>query len=54
MRMRGIRRLPVVGKQGELIGIVAVDDLLALLAEEMGELAKIITREQATEAKARR
>jgi CBS domain-containing protein len=54
MRMRGIRRLPVVGKQGELIGIVAVDDLLALLAEEMGALAKIITREQSLEAKTRR
>jgi CBS domain-containing protein len=54
MRARGIRRLPVVGKQGELIGIVAVDDLIGLLAEEMGDLAKIIAREQTREVKTRR
>ncbi len=42
MRRRGIRRAPVIGEDGALIGIVAADDLIQLLAEEMNELAKLI------------
>lgn len=45
MRDKGIRRLPVVDRDGWLQGIVTLDDLLLLLAEEMGEMAKLITRE---------
>lgn len=50
MRGRGVRRAPVVGGHGELIGIIAVDDLIGLLAEEMGELYKLIRHEQEREA----
>jgi len=32
--------------KGGLIGIISLDDLILLLAEEMSELAKIIVREQ--------
>ena len=53
MRSAGIRRMPVVSLNGILIGIVSVDDLIQLLAEEMGELAKLISREQHKEAHAR-
>jgi CBS domain-containing protein len=53
MRFAGIRRMPVVSRHGVLIGIVSVDDLIQLLAEEMGELAKLISREQRKEAHAR-
>ena len=49
MRLNGIRRMPVVDRDGSLIGIISLDDLIQLLAEEMGELAKIISREQAHE-----
>lgn len=49
MRAHGIRRMPVVNLQGALAGIVSVDDLIQLLAEEMSELAKLITREQTRE-----
>lgn len=49
MRAHGIRRMPVVDQQGALAGIVSVDDLIQLLAEEMNELAKLITREQTQE-----
>jgi CBS domain-containing protein len=49
MRMHGIRRIPVVNEQGGLVGIVSIDDLIQLLAEEMGELAKLISREQRRE-----
>jgi len=45
MRHHGIRRVPVVNDRGGLEGILTVDDLLELLAEEMGALAGIIGRE---------
>lgn len=54
MRYKGVRRLPIVGKSGELIGIVSIDDLLEVMAEELSELAKIVTREQARETATRR
>ncbi|BBL74248.1 CBS domain-containing protein [Methylomagnum ishizawai] len=49
MRAKGVRRLPVVDGQGHLVGIVASDDLLALLAGELGQLAKIAHQERARE-----
>lgn len=49
MRLSGIRRVPVVDRDGGLVGIISLDDLTQLLAEEMGELAKVISREQAHE-----
>lgn len=53
MRDKGVRRLPVVGKEGELIGILALDDLIELLAEELNELARLIRHEQEHEIKIR-
>jgi CBS domain-containing protein len=54
MRYRGVRRLPVIGAEGQLTGIISVDDLLDVLAEELGELTKVLAREQAREAAARK
>ena len=54
MRYKGVRRLPIVGGDGQLIGIVTIDDLLEVLAEQLTELARIVSREQAHEAVARR
>jgi CBS domain-containing protein len=42
MRSRGVRRLPVIGSGGSLAGVVSVDDILVLLAEEFGELSRLI------------
>jgi CBS domain-containing protein len=53
MRFRGIRRVPVVNRSGGLTGIVSVDDLLEFLAEEMGELSRISSHQQAHERRAR-
>lgn len=49
MRVQGVRRMPVVDAEGGLVGIVAADDFLDLLAEEMAALAHLVTREQARE-----
>src|SRR3989338_2964659 len=54
MRAKAVRRLPVVDAQGVLIGIVALDDLLSLLAEELSELSVLVSREQEKETRARR
>lgn len=54
MREHGVRRVPVVDERGGLQGIVAIDDLIALLAEEMNEFAKLITHEQAIEYRKRK
>ena len=53
MRLRGIRRVPVVNANGALTGIVSVDDLLEFLAEEMGDLSRISGSQQAVERRAR-
>lgn len=53
MRKHGVRRMPVVNEDGALAGIISVDDLIALLAAELRELAKLISREQANETRRR-
>lgn len=53
MRSKGVRRMPVVDGDGGLVGIVTLDDLLSLLAEEMTELAKLVSHERQREATAR-
>jgi len=49
MRAKGVRRIPVVNAGGTLVGIVAVDDFLDLLSDELTALARVVTREQARE-----
>jgi CBS domain-containing protein len=53
MRAKGARRAPVVNGEGVLVGIVSVDDMVELLAEELSELTKLISREQKREAEIR-
>ncbi|HZP92215.1 MAG TPA: CBS domain-containing protein [Burkholderiales bacterium] len=53
MRLKGVRRLPVVDREGVLVGLVAADDILLLLAEEMSALAGMISREARQERIAR-
>jgi CBS domain-containing protein len=54
MREHGVRRVPVVDESGGLQGIIAVDDLIAVLAEEMKEFSKLIVHEQGVELKKRK
>ncbi len=41
---RGVRRLPVVSKSGQVTGMIALDDLLMLLGREMSHVASALSR----------
>jgi CBS domain-containing protein len=44
MRSRAVRRLAVVGSGGELAGIVALDDIFALLANEFRQVGGLLKK----------
>jgi len=54
MRDKGVRRIPVVNQQGGLEGLLSVDDLVELLAEQLMDIVGLIRKEQARESKVRR
>lgn len=54
MTSKGVRRLPVLGKDGTLTGIVTLDDLFLMMASEFCNFAKLLTKEQKNEAIKRR
>ena len=45
MRAGPYRRLPVVDKQRKLVGIISLDDILDLLAEEFAEIGRLVRKE---------
>lgn len=53
MRARGVRRVPVIEATGELAGILALDDILELLSEELSLLTRVTSREAEQEKKKR-
>ena len=53
MRGKGVRRAPVVGKKGELVGILTLDDLLDVLSEALNDLVLLAGREQRHERETR-
>jgi signal-transduction protein with cAMP-binding, CBS, and nucleotidyltransferase domain len=53
MRARGVRRVPVINEKCELTGILALDDILELLSEELSLLARLTSREAEQELKKR-
>jgi CBS domain-containing protein len=45
MRVGRFRRLPVVGRTNELLGLVTLDDVLMHLAEEFTQIGRLLIRE---------
>lgn len=54
MRERGVRRVPVLTHSGALAGLVTIDDILDILAEQLGDIVRAIEREQVRETRVRR
>ncbi len=53
MRRGGVRRVPVLGRRGELVGIVSIDDILGHLATQLDRLADAVRVEQSMESRSR-
>ena len=53
MRRHGVRRAPVVRANGDLVGVIAIDDIIQHLAVQLTGLADLIRLEQDTEQRAR-
>src|SRR5512134_3624636 len=49
MSARGVRRAPVLDRDGRLKGLVSVDDLVPLLARELAKIGALIRHGQAAE-----
>lgn len=49
MREAGVRRVPVVGQHGELVGVLSLDDVLDKMAQQLTNIAGSIRSEQRTE-----
>jgi len=54
MRVHGVRRIPVVGRGGALVGVITLDDLLKLFAADVDALLDVVIKGQAREHRARR
>jgi CBS domain-containing protein len=54
MRLKGVRRVAVVNEHGGLVGIVALDDLLKIIGEELTLLGRVFAREEMQEHQSRR
>ena len=50
MRAHGVRRIPVVNAEDRLQGIIALDDMVEWMAQELTDLAQLVSREQKKEA----
>lgn len=46
MRTGSFRRIPVVNRERELVGILSLDDVLALIAEEFTHIGAILEQQE--------
>lgn len=49
MRKKGIRRLPVINSNGGLVGILTMDNIIDLIAEQMTDLTCLVANQQKRE-----
>lgn len=45
MCSHGVRRAPVVGTDGTLVGLISIDDLLEVLVEQLSSIVHLIARQ---------
>ena len=50
MHQRGVRRVPVVSARGVLQGIVALDDVLEAITDQLNDLVRAVKAEQGRES----
>jgi CBS domain-containing protein len=53
MRERGARRLPVIGPNGALVGVIALDNLLEALAEQLDGIIGVLKARHTRELRTR-
>lgn len=53
MRANGVRRMPVVNKKNVLVGIMTVDDVIELVAEQLTDIVNLISKETLQEGRRR-
>jgi CBS domain-containing protein len=53
LHAHGIRRLPIVDGNDQLLGIVTLDDLIAHLSQQLEKLASVVSRQRARESRER-
>jgi len=50
LRVRGVRRAPVLSESGALVGLISTDDLVAQVAREIVGLARVLERQPTIES----
>jgi CBS domain-containing protein len=53
MRSQGVRRMPVVDSGGDLVGILALDDVMELLSDMIGRMSQVSERQRRLEKSGR-
>lgn len=53
MKAKGVRRVPVINESDGLVGILALDDLIELYAEQLSHIVDVINQEKNYEEKTR-
>jgi CBS domain-containing protein len=53
MHVRGVRRAPVIDNSSGLIGLLSVDDLIEIMAEQLQQLSTLFKRQQVQEQQQR-
>jgi CBS domain containing-hemolysin-like protein len=49
-----VRRIPIIGEGHELLGIVALEDVMSVIAEEFFSLTRVSEQEKEQELRRRR
>jgi signal-transduction protein with cAMP-binding, CBS, and nucleotidyltransferase domain len=53
MKRRGVRRMPVLERDGSLAGILTMDDVLALISDQLSAIVRLVSHQQNIESNRR-